>query len=54
MEGTKLATDALDFERSGREAFLLDRSFCVNRGGPRESEDPDMSNSKSGQEWEIS
>ena len=48
MEGTKSAADTLDFERSGREAFLLGRSSFMRRSGPRGSEDPAMSNSKSG------
>ena len=46
MEGTKLATDTLDCESSGREASCVGRSLCVSRGGPRRNEDPAESNSE--------
>ena len=40
MEETKLVTDTLDCESRGREAFCMDRSFCVSRSGPCGIEDP--------------
>ncbi len=52
MEETKLATDTLDCESRGREAFCMDRSFCESSSGPYRIEDPAMSSNIVG--WERS
>ena len=48
MEETKLATDTLDRESGGREAFLVSRSFFVRRSESQEIEDPAVSSSVAG------
>ena len=50
MEETKSATDTLDFERRGREAFLASRSSSVRKSGSQGIEDPVMSSSVAGLE----
>ena len=48
MEGTKSVTDTPHFERRGREAFYMGRSFCMSRGGPCRNEDPAKSSNIAG------
>ena len=48
MEDTKSVTETLDFERSGRKASSMDRSWVVKSNEPLRNENPDMSSSIAG------
>ena len=45
MEDIKPVTDTLDFERSGRKASWMSRSFFVRSNGSFRNENPDRSSS---------
>jgi len=40
MDGAKLATDTMDFEKCGRKAPCQDRSFSEKKSGPGRNENP--------------
>ena len=50
MDGTKLIADTIDYENSGKQAFLQGRSICESRCGPVRIENPGVSRIVA--EWE--
>ena len=54
MEGTKLVTETLNFERSGRKASRMSRSTVVRSCGSFGNENPDTSSSIAGLEPQSS